>query len=328
MEETLDMEAVASLTLRALRGRRSQVAFSRRLKYRSNVAADWEQGRRYPTAAEFLRAAEVVGVELEGAFTRFHAPSASALGDGDDAGVARWLETLRGQSSLQELAARSGLSRHALGRWLSGKTRPRLPDFLRLVDALTGRVEDLVGALVDIRQVPPLAERVARAEASRQVGLEQPWALPVLLALETRGYQALEAHDSGWLARMLDLPQRRVDGCLSRLEAAGVIRRQGAHYVPGLPLTIDTRAYPEAGRALKRHWAIVGTERIAAPREGDILGYNLFALSREDLDKVRELQRGFFREVRRIVAASEPSEVVALLNLHLLSWDAEVAKME
>lgn len=315
------MEAVASLTLRALRGRRSQVAFSRRLKYRSNVAADWEQGRRYPTAGEFLRAAEVVGVDLDAAFTRFHEPSAGALGAGDDEGVAAWLNHLRGTGSLQELATRSGLSRHALGRWFSGKTRPRLPDFLRLVDALTGRVQDLVGVLVDIEQVPLLAERVARAEASRQVGLEEPWALPVWLALETRAYRALAAHDSGWLARMLDLPESRVELCLRRLEKAGIIRKIGAHYVHGLPLTIDTRAHPEAGRALKRHWAIVGTERIASPEPQDILGYNLFALSREDLAVVSALQRSFFREVRRVVAASEPCDVVALLNVQLLTWD-------
>ena len=315
------MQSIASEVIRALRGRRSQLAFSRRLKYRSNVVADWEQGRRFPTAAEFLRAAALVGVDIPGAFLRFHAASASAVGAADDAGVARWLDELRGQSSLQDLAARSGVSRHALGRWLSGSTRPRLPDFLRLVDVLTGRVQDLIAELVDIREVPTLAERVERAAASRKVGLEEPWALPVLLAIETRGYTALEGHDSAWLARFLGLPEPRVQACVSRLEEAGVIRLQGSHYVSGQPLTIDTRAHPEAGRSLKRHWLMVGMDRVGQPREGDILSYNLFSVSRADLAQIRSLQRSFFREVRGIVAASEPSESVALLNLQLVTWE-------
>lgn len=315
------MQAIASEVIRALRGRRSQLAFSRRLKYRSNVVADWEQGRRFPKAAEFLRAAELIGVDIPRAFLRFHAASAPALGAADDDGVARWLDELRGQSSLQDLAARSGVSRHALGRWLSGQTRPRLPDFLHLVDVLTGRVQDLIAELVDVREVPALAERVERAAASRKVGLEEPWALPVLLAIETRGYQALERHDSAWLARFLGLPEPRVQACVSRLEEAGVIRLQGCHFVSGQALTIDTRAHPEAGRSLKRHWLMVGMDRVGQPREGDILSYNLFSVSRADLDQIRLLQRSFFREVRGIVAASEPSESVALLNLQLVTWE-------
>lgn len=315
------MDRIASEVIRALRGRRSQLAFSRRLKYRSNVVADWEQGRRFPTAAEFLRAAQVVGVDLPGAFLRFHAASAAALGGGDDAGVARWLDELRGQSTVQDLAARSGFSRHALGRWLSGRTRPRLPDFLHLVDVLTGRVQDLIAELVDVREIPALAKRVERAAASRTVGLEEPWALPVMLAIETRGYMALERHDSAWLARYLGLPEPRVRACVARLEEAGVIRAHKGRYVAGAPLTIDTRAHPEAGRSLKRHWLMVGMDRVGQPKEGDILAYNLFAVSRADLDHIRSLQRSFFREVRGIVAASEPSESVALLNLQLVTWE-------
>lgn len=316
------MNDVASQLLRALRGRRSQVAFSRRLKYRSNVAADWEQGRRYPTAGELVRACGVVGVDVAGAFARFH-PTAAAAFSPDDAGIAAWLEALRGQTAIQDIAARTGLSRHALGRWLSGRTRPRLPDFLHLVDALTGRVQDLVAELVDIEAVPALAERRRRAEASRRVGIEAPWTLPILLALETAGYAALSAHDTGWLARLLGLPPERVAGCLDRLEEAGVIHRQGGRYAVGGALTIDTRAHPEAGRVLKKHWLSVGMDRVDAPRQSDILGYNLFALSRADLARIAALQRRFYREVRGIVAASEPSEVLALMNTQLVTWDPE-----
>ena len=47
------MEQAAQQLLRAVRGRRSQQALSRHLGYRSNPVANWETGRRYPTAREF-----------------------------------------------------------------------------------------------------------------------------------------------------------------------------------------------------------------------------------------------------------------------------------
>ncbi|HKP62419.1 MAG TPA: hypothetical protein VJV78_37050 [Polyangiales bacterium] len=38
------------------------------------------------------------------------------------------------RAAVAALAQRSGLSRFAIGRWLSGQCQPRLPDFFRLVD--------------------------------------------------------------------------------------------------------------------------------------------------------------------------------------------------
>ena len=295
-----DAPSVASQLLRALRGRRSQVAFSRRLGYRSNVAADWEQGRRFPTGGELMRVLRVVGQDPPTLLQAFHPPTAALAGDCTDDELPAWLDAQRGRATVQELAARMGASRHAVGRWLAGRSRPRLPDLLALIDAMTGRVHDLVAGMVDIQAVPLLAVRVERARAAREVGLDEPWALPVLLAIETEGYAALPAHDPAWLAGFLDLPEERVERCLARLLDAGVVRREGERLVPGAPLTIDTRAHPELGRALKRHWLHIGMDRISRPRPGDVLGSNLFVLSRAELQRVRELQRAFYREVRGI----------------------------
>lgn len=318
----LDPDLAARQLLRAVRGSRSQVAFSRRLRYRSNVAADWEQGRRFPTAGEFLRACRVVGVDVDQAFERFHAPAAQALGPGDDAGVAAWLTVLRGTTVIQDIATRTGHSRHALGRWFSGQTRPRLPDFLALIDALTGRLHDWVNELVDVDALPVLAARVARADAARAVFADEPWSVPVLLLVETVPYQSLGRHSDAWLARVLGLSESRVATCVRRLAAAGLLAMDRGLYQPGPALTIDTRARPEVRRMLKHHWLQVGAERLGEERETDILAYNLFAVSERDLGAIRTLQRQFFRQVRAIVAASEPSETVALLNLQLLTWDA------
>lgn len=75
------MEIVARQFLRAVRGARSQAAFSRKLGYRGNPVADWEAGRRFPTAEEALRACERVGIDVHAAFHRFHPVAAPALGE-------------------------------------------------------------------------------------------------------------------------------------------------------------------------------------------------------------------------------------------------------
>ena len=53
-----------------MRGKRSQVALSRRLGYRGNVVAKWEGGSRSPTFGEMLRACARIGIDVPGALRR------------------------------------------------------------------------------------------------------------------------------------------------------------------------------------------------------------------------------------------------------------------
>ena len=120
--------------LRALRGQRSQVAFARRLGYKANPIADWEAGRRFPTALEMLRAYEKVTGDVAAAFARFHPSIPARLPDGTwDLGS--WLSALRGSASVQDIAHEPAISSRS--RAGSGSTR-RAPDFLRVLDAITG----------------------------------------------------------------------------------------------------------------------------------------------------------------------------------------------
>lgn len=314
------MEQTAREFLRALRGTRSQVAFSRKLGYRSNVAADWEQGRRFPTASEMLRAATIARCDVQQAFEAFHPETAPAIGQHDGAGIAAWLNASRGTTPAQELAHRAERSRHAVGRWLRGDAEPRVPDFFRLVDALTGRLPEFVAAFVDIDAVPSMAHAHERMRRSRRVGIEHPWAVVVLLALETEGYRSLAKHDDAWLSRLLGLDVDRVRACLTALVAAGVVGVSSGRFVVEGNLTMDTKAFPQARAMLRSHWAHVSAERADDLRDDDLMSFNLFNVSHEDLRRIRELQRGFFREVRGIVAASEGPECVALLQVQLVTW--------
>jgi len=66
----------------------------------------------------------------------------------------------------------------------------------------------------------------------------------------------------------------------------------------------------------------VAAERLAAPRDEDFFAYNLISISQADLERVREKLRTTFRELRSLVAASEPEEVAALINLQVVTFQA------
>src|SRR5688572_28055919 len=119
-----DYAKIASEFLRALRGRRSQAGFSRRLGYKSNVAYIWEAGRAFPTAANAFAAAQRTGIDLKGALLRFYRAPPAWLDSIDPAsprGVAALLEDLRGRTSVVDLARATGKSRFAVARWVRGE---------------------------------------------------------------------------------------------------------------------------------------------------------------------------------------------------------------
>ena len=305
--------------LRAVRGKRSQRAFSRRLGYQSKPLADWESGRRFPDAATALRACRIAGIDVKGALARFFPnlePSAGELGPDE---IASWLRGLRGNTAIVELAARAGEPRFSVSRWLSGQSRPRLPQFFGLVEAITGRASDLIAELVDIRLVPSVAEQHAKRRVSRSLAHDEPWTAAVLRVLETVAYAELDTHVPGWIARYLGIDLEVEARCVEALERAGMIAFRDGRYWSS-PATVDTQVTPDENRRIKRHWSLAASERIADADDADLFAYNVVAVSHRDLDRIRQIMRSAFREIRSLVSVSKPSEEVALVQLQLVEF--------
>src|SRR5688572_18980206 len=110
----MDFELLAAELIRALRGRRSQMAFSRRLGFRTNVVHTWEAQRRWPTASRSLQVMERSGVDLAAALTRFYRatpPWLSTLAPHSPEFVTGLLSDLRGRATIADVAQRAGRSR-------------------------------------------------------------------------------------------------------------------------------------------------------------------------------------------------------------------------
>jgi transcriptional regulator with XRE-family HTH domain len=314
-----DYPQLARELVRALRGRRSQAQASRRLGYASNVVFDWEAGRRFPTAAGTLKMARRCGIDVRAALVRFFRSDVcpEQLDLASRAGVAWLLSHLRGNVQLGELAAASGCSRFALSRWLKGRTEPRLPDFLRVLDAGSLRLLDFLGELVDLERVPSLRAEWQQLRLSRELAYDAPWSHAVLRALELEAYRRLARHPPGLIARWLGIPPAEEERCLSLLLQSGQIRRTRNGYRVIETRTVDTRSDPVRSRELRAFFSRVAADRLVAGAEGDF-SFNLFSVSAPDLERLRALQHAYFQELRSIVARSEPPEHIVLTNIQLL----------
>lgn len=305
------MKLATRQIVRAIRAERSQVALSRRLGYRTNVAAAWEGGHREPTAAELFRAADRCGIDVRTSVASFHPSSAASF---DTGAPAAWLDALRGGTSQADLASRTGFSRQQVQRWLSGRAQPKASELLALVDAMTGRAPDLVAALVDIERVPALAERWRASRAAARLAFDHPWSAAVLTMLETEPVRVIP-HDDDALAQRLGIDVDLLRGSLRALASAGLIVRRGGRWQVVRRLTADVGATPADRAALRAFWVRVLADRLADDRA--TASYNLFSASRADLERIRDVQRAALREIRSLVAASAPDEAVGLVVLAL-----------
>lgn len=322
----MDHEALGKELIRALRGRRSQVALSRRLKHRSNVLYAWEAGLRAPTAAGFLELAKRVGIDIDEGIAVFLGglpESVQGRSFASREGVAALLSHLGEGTTLVELAARVGKNRVSVGRFLKGEAEPRLPDFLRLIDASSLRLLDFVALFAPPQELPAARGAWERLEAQRRVAYLLPWSHAVLRVLELADYRKLSKHEHGFIAKRLGISEEEERACLEALAESRLIVRRRGRYAVSSVLTVDTRRNPAAGRALKSHWARVAEERLPSlePAGEDLFSYNLFTVSEKDWERLREMHIAYFQELRRVIGASEPAERVALVNLQLLRLD-------
>ena len=317
--ESLDWEAIAAEWVRELRGKRSQAAFSRHLGYQSSVVHRWESQAAWPTAARFLAVCAQSGKDVRAAYAAFFLRAPTWLAPHEPAspaGVAAFLQQLQGKMTVVTLSGSSGYSRYAIARWLQARAEPKLPEFLRLIEASSRRALDFIATLSDPSALPSAREHWQRLERLRQAAYQETWSHAVLRALELSEY-AQRGGDRAWLSEVLGITEEQSDRALRVLESTGQIAFQGDRWVP-LPATaVTTGRHPATLGILTRAWTQVALERIDK-RAPSHFGYSLFAVSRADLRRLRDLQLEYLREMQSIIARSSPNECVGLLCLHLL----------
>ena len=192
-----DYAQIAAELIRAVRGKRSQTALSRRLGYKTNVVYIWEAQKGAPTASGFFRLLHRLKLEPEERLVAFYRERPDWLNRVELCSVegpAALLNDLKGKRTLVETASAMSASRSALARWLSGEAEPRLPDFLEAIEVTSLRLLDFIAAFVDPALLPCMRAAWHRLQEARRAAYEMPWSHAVLRVLELETYKKLKAH--------------------------------------------------------------------------------------------------------------------------------------
>jgi transcriptional regulator with XRE-family HTH domain len=306
-----------------LRGRLPQPTFSKALGYTSNVATSWENGRRTPEVTALLRAALVAGIDLRPRLREFFRdgpPELARCRLGSPKTSQLLVEHLVAGHTKQELAAKIGVNRSTIARWCNGQTDPKVPEFLRLVAVCTQRLLDFVCVFCSPARLDSTRTAHRALVAQRRVAYDTPFSHAVLRALELDGYRSARSHSSAWLGKQLGLTDVEVEAQLTALQAADQVRFEAGRWVPAELLTVDTREDPERDRALKIHWAETALQRMKNRTfAGDgLFSYNLFAISDEQYEEIRQLHLEYYHRVRAIVDAARSADRVVVVNLQLV----------
>jgi len=309
--------------VRHLRAGQSQAALSKALGFTTNVVYTWESGRRFPELSVFLRSAQTAGVPVKERLLTFlqDAPAdITRLRIASPQATQRLTQVLVGQAPKREVAQRVGVDRTTLARWLSGRTEPRLPEFLSLVDATTQRLLPFVSLFADPASLPSTRAAFQDLVAQQKLAYDLPWSHAILRALELKAYRALPHHEPGFLGRQIGIDLQQEERYLAELDNAGQIRWDGGRWVVHRVLTVDTRQDPDRNRRLKAHWARTALERLetgSSPPDA-LFSFNLFAVSEDAFQRIHDLHLEYYDRVRAIVGESASADRVALLNLQLL----------
>jgi AcrR family transcriptional regulator len=322
----MDHTRVARELVRVLRGKRSQVALSRWLGFRTNVVYTWECGRSEPSLLQLFQVAAKSSVDPRKALRRFYRqppPWLAGTGPLSSREVAAMLEHERGGLSVLQVARESGVSRFSLARYLQGAADIRLADFLRVLETCSRRALDFLALWVDVEQLPAAADSWRRQSLARRAAYERPWSHAVLRCLELFNGED-SAPSAAMLAESLGIDEGEVKDCLSLLEQSGQILREKARWVFDPSHAVELGADRQAAQQLAAWWVSVAAER--ARQQPGMFAYNLCAVSAEDLKRIAALERDCLRQVRAIVAHSKPAERVALIAVQVLGLDGKVAR--
>jgi DNA-binding MarR family transcriptional regulator len=165
-----------------------------------------------------------------------------------------------------------------------------------------------------MEEVPTLARQAQVRQALSRLAFAHPWSSAASAWLGCRG-EIRASNAPQRLARDLGIDIPRATELVDALVEAGVAEIVRGKLRPAPATTVEVTATDDDLKRLRAHWARVGMERMERRASGDLFSFNVCAVSREDLAKIRESQRRFYREVRAIVAESPP-EVVAMLVIH------------
>lgn len=302
--------------LQQWRGAKSRSEFSSELGYSSSVYSSWERGRAWPTASIALKIAEYAGFPVLNLGVLVSADWTERVPMLSREGIALFLDGLIGDEPLQAIARGSCFSRHALSRYLNARAEPSLPAFLALL-GVANRLFQALPMFSKPKLLPCISETWGKYSAQAALLAQNPLTSEILLALSLNGYQALPAHQPGWVARVLGVSLAEELCVLELLCDAGLLVLRDSRYV-SQPRNIDLKFPLESDlSSLHRHWM----QRRVYSGESQVRHITTMTLTRSDARRIEHLLREASERMRRIAAESVSAEEMHVVIVSMTRLD-------
>ncbi len=315
----VEWETVAQELVKALRGRSTQGALSRRLGFKTNVVYRWEAGLRAATADDLLALIRLRIDQSELRLWSFALGSNGARLDTQPFEWTTWLSTIRGDQSVVDIAETLGISPQAVRRIFRGDSTPSLSRLLHLIQCLSNRIINFIELLTDPSLLKSLKGVRTLVEAQMAITFEHVHAESIIACLETRGYAELHHHSNEWIADRLTLPIDVVEQTIQALVAArGIQSRMGKFKTQDYRMAnTQTRSKADAKR-LARHWTHVS---MAVAEERTRSGYLVFSADQEAIDEIGRIMTEAMHQVIARVAKTKTVDRVSVLTVNMSQLD-------
>lgn len=324
--QPFDFDELTCELLVALRGRRSQVALSRRLRFRFNQIYRWESGSRKVRWSDFTRICQACGVDLPQAVRVVTRRPCTTF--------AEILESLAPATSHATIARRSRISRQKVQRIAAGELDPDLGTAFRLLHNADFALFHLLDELLDESRFPPmLRTSLQEFRTERQEFAHSPAACAIDLFLETCTYRKLPAHDSAVVARGLGFSLAETERLLGKLESIGLIEMVDGKYRKARTGGSIGRADAKTVLDFVRHFHALSGQRLEAMSGfsgQDAFMLRLLPMSRATYEQVLRLGEDFIRKMSETVVRQEPLDVndVYCVSLNLVNLSGPRAPLQ
>ena len=310
----MDYQKATEQIILTLRDKRSQMHLSRNLGFSFNQVYRWESGRTLIDWADFQRLAAACKVDLKSILSR-HFFYSGQVSNGP-----QLLRRLIGERRNVEVSSALQVSQHKVHRWLTGKTDLPASAIFAVIDCFHMSLAEVVSSICDITQVPLLAPEYKRRQVERDLDYLRPYIGGVIRCLELKSYRDLKEHSDEFIASLLNLGALEVRDSIAILRNLELIKKSGSHFVP-TEVRLDTTGDFQGNQRIKSYWlkrALSLSENLQAPAPDGTIGYKVFTCSDETLKRIMERYLAFYSEVTELVSASESSERIRILGIHII----------
>jgi hypothetical protein len=310
---------IAQQVVRLCRGRRSQMALSRRLGFAANQLYRWESGLRGIVWKDFVRMCHQCSKPVAESL-RYSLGFAQSPGD-----AKALVSFLLGNISTTDASVHLGISRQIIGRWRRGETEPELKDILLLMERIQGRLMEFILGLLPGAQIEEMADELKRVEREKDLRQKFPMSTLVCALINSELYRRYPSHKKGVVAEWFGISLVDEIRLLDLLVEVGALQMRDGRFetLPqGLELSSND---PRASLRMRHYWsrfAPAMLSKLNEPPQASLFGWTVLSVSDSAFDQIRDRMREAYSQIVAIANSDVGTKTsVKIVNLQCVDLE-------